>query len=117
MGHDSAHVTWLGHTIEAILELSARLELGAVDRLRREEGMQGQAEEVVAESGKGSLGVDEAGEASPANLLLELVEIECRGMEQRRRRTAGDVVAEERQGIADQGQEEGDDESTRAERC
>jgi hypothetical protein len=110
-------VTWRAHTIEAILELSARLELGAVDRLGREEGMQGQAEQVVAKSGKRSLGVDEAGDASPANLTLELVEVECRGMEQRGRRTAGDVVAEERQGIADQGQEEGDDESTGAARC
>ena len=106
--------TWPGHTIEAVVELAARLELCARHGLGWKKSMQGQAEEVVAKGCKGGFGVDQSRDTRPANFPLELVKIQTKRMEQGRGRTARDVVAEEGKGIAHQRQDDGNDQGSRA---
>lgn len=63
-------------TIEAVVQLSTGPQLSALDIGAGQEGVQSQAEQVVAQGAKDSIGVEQPLDASPANLLLQLVKAE-----------------------------------------
>jgi hypothetical protein len=73
-----------------------------------------QAEQVVAQSSKHRVGVDEALDAGPAHLALQLLDVETAGVEQRRCRTSRDVIAQKSEDIDEDGQTERDDKGARA---
>lgn len=69
-------------TIEAVLQLRARLERDAIDLLTRKNAVQSQTEEVIAQSTGDGLPVEQSTETSPSNLLLQLIKIEARRVQE-----------------------------------
>ena len=76
--------------------------------------MQSQAEQVVSQGAKDSIGVEQALDPGPAHLFLKLVEAEVGGREKDRRWASRDVVAQESEDIDQDGQTKGDDKSAGA---
>src|SRR5262245_31831045 len=112
VGVAEAHVT--KHTVESVLEFSAAPELSSLGLISREKSIQSHAEQVVAQSTKEGLCVDEARQACPADFLLQLLPVQGGGVEQGRGRTARDVIAEKCKSIADDGEDGRDHKGTRS---
>lgn len=99
-------------TIETILELSSRAQLDAFNFLCRKNSIENETEGVVAQSSNDGLGVDQARYTGPANVLLQFLESERRGMQQRRSRASGGIIAEEGKCIAANWKTKGDQSCT-----
>lgn len=64
------------HTIEAVVQLSAAPQLGTLNIGARQEGVQSQAEQVVAQGAKDGIGVEQTLDTGPPDFLLQLVKAE-----------------------------------------
>jgi len=101
-------------TIETVLQSAARTEFDTLDLLRGKHGVEPQTEKIPPKRGNDGLDVDQMGESSPIDISLEAFKTESRGMEERWSWTAGDIVAEEGERVANERQqdrESGDDDS------
>lgn len=76
------------HTIEAVLKFTTRSQFSPLRRVRREESIKGQTQEIVAKSTEGSLRAEETRKASPSHFLLQLLQIEATRVKQRRSRAS-----------------------------
>jgi len=84
--------------------------------LSRKESVQGQAQHVVTQRNEKGLGVEQAREARPSHLLLQLIEAEAIGVKKNRCGASRDVIAQESEDIDQDWETKGDDESSRAEK-
>lgn len=81
--------------------------------LAREEAVQDQAQEVVAQRAKESLGAEQSRETRPPDLFLQLVKAEAVRVQEHRGRASGNVIAQESEDIDQNWKTKGDDESSR----
>lgn len=92
------------HTIEFVLQSSSAGQHNTVCLLTGKEDLQEQAEGIVAQCPQCNIGIIKRRDSFlwPTHFALQLVERQSRGIQQRRRRTTGDIVADESKEV-DQG--------------